>query len=42
MTSAQLALPGVPDTVDTTRVVEQMVRRAASMGYQSWWRRAES
>ncbi|MCA4727159.1 replication initiator [Mycolicibacterium fortuitum] len=41
-TSAQLALPGVPDTVDTARVVEQMVRRAASMGYESWWRRAES
>lgn len=41
-TSAQLALPGVPDTVDTARVVEQMVRRAASMGFESWWRRAES
>lgn len=39
---AQLALPGVPDTVDTARVVEQMVRRAGSMGYESWWRRAES
>ncbi|GLB83128.1 replication initiator [Mycobacterium kiyosense] len=41
-TSAQLALPGVPDTVDTANVVEQMVRRAASMGFESWWRRAES
>lgn len=41
-TSAQLVLPGVPDTADTARVVEQMVRRAASMGYESWWRRAES
>ena len=40
--SAQLVLPGVPDTADTARVVEQMVRRAASMGYESWWRRAES
>lgn len=41
-TPAQLALPGVPDTVDTTKVVEQMVRRASSMGFESWWRRAES
>lgn len=39
---AQLALPGVPNTVDAAKVVEQMVRRAASMGYESWWRRAES
>ena len=39
---AQLALPGIPDTVDTTRVVDEMVRRASSMGYESWWRRAES
>lgn len=38
----QVALPGVPDTVDTTKVVEQMVRRASSMGFESWWRRAES
>ncbi|MGY1989143.1 replication initiator [Mycolicibacterium fortuitum] len=39
---AQLALPGIPDTVDTAAVIEEMVRRAASMGYESWWRRAES
>ncbi|AMU64649.1 replication initiator [Mycobacteroides abscessus] len=39
---AQLALPGVPDTVDTAKVIDEMVRRAASMGYESWWRRAES
>lgn len=38
----QLALPGLPDTVDTTRVIEQMVRRASSMGFESWWGRAES
>jgi hypothetical protein len=38
----QAALPGVPDTVDTARVVKQMVRRASSMGFESWWRRAES
>jgi len=41
-TPAQLDLPGVPHTVDTAKVVEQMVRRAASMGYEAWWRRAES
>lgn len=41
-TTPQLALPGLPDTVDTAKVIEQMVRRASSMGYESWWRRAES
>ncbi|POY06916.1 plasmid replication initiator protein [Mycobacterium kansasii] len=40
--SAQLALPGVPATVDTAKVIGEMVRRASSMGYESWWRRAES
>ncbi|MCA4723066.1 MULTISPECIES: replication initiator [Mycobacteriaceae] len=39
---AQLALPGVPATVDTAKVINEMVRRASSMGYESWWRRAES
>lgn len=39
---AQLTLPGVPDTVDTTKVINEMVRRASSMGYEAWWRRAES
>ncbi|MDT5256799.1 MAG: hypothetical protein QOD10_1879 [Mycobacterium sp.] len=38
----QVALPGMPPTVDTTAVVDQMVRRASSMGFESWWRRAES
>jgi replication initiator protein RepSA len=38
----QAALPGVPDTVDTARVIEQMVRRASSLGFESWWRRTES
>ncbi|GFP47340.1 replication initiator [Mycobacterium kansasii] len=40
--SAQMILPGIPDSVDTTTVINEMVRRAASMGYESWWRRAES
>jgi hypothetical protein len=38
----QPALPGVTDAIDTSRVIEQMVRRASSMGFESWWRRAES
>jgi hypothetical protein len=42
MPPPQLALPGIPDTVDTAKVIDEMVRRAASMGYESWWRRAES
>lgn len=37
-----LALPGISATIDTTAVVDQMVRRASSMGFESWWRRAES
>lgn len=38
----KFALPGVPATVDTTKVINEMVRRASSMGYEAWWRRAES
>ena len=34
-------LPGVPAGVDSTDVVVQMVRRAASPGFESWWRKAE-
>ncbi|BBZ67641.1 hypothetical protein MINS_30700 [Mycolicibacterium insubricum] len=39
---AQIALPGIPDAVDTAKVIDEMVRRVASMGYESCWRRAES
>ncbi|MCX8557221.1 plasmid replication initiator protein [Mycolicibacterium mucogenicum] len=41
-------LPGIPATglngvtVDTDAVVRQMVRRASSPGFDTWWRRAES
>ena len=35
-------LPGVPPGVDSTDVVVQMVRRAASPGFESWWRKAEN
>ena len=41
-TALTLVLPGVPATIDTNAVVDQMVRRASSMGFESWWRRAES
>jgi len=34
-------LPGLPAGIDPTDVVVQMVRRAASPGFESWWRRAE-
>jgi hypothetical protein len=35
-------LPGVPAGIDSTDVVVQMVRRAASPSFESWWRKAES
>jgi hypothetical protein len=34
-------LPGLPAGIDSTNMVVQMVRRAASPGFESWWRRAE-
>ncbi len=34
-------LPGLPAGIDSTDVVVQMVRRAASPGFESWWRKAE-
>jgi hypothetical protein len=45
-TAAALAavpvLPGLPAGIDATDVVVQMVRRAASPGFESWWRKAEN
>jgi hypothetical protein len=38
----QVVLPGVPDAIDDGPVVAQMVRRASSLGFESWWQRAES
>jgi hypothetical protein len=35
-------LPGLPTSVDPVDVVAQMVRRAASPGFESWWRKAEN
>jgi hypothetical protein len=34
-------LPGVPAGINTADVVVQMIRRAASPGFESWWQRAE-
>ena len=36
------ALPGAPDWVDRGRVVDQMVRRASSLGFDARWRRVEN
>lgn len=41
-TALTLVLTGITTTLDTNAAVDQMVRRASSMGYESWWRRAES
>jgi hypothetical protein len=35
-------LGSLPTSVDATDVVVQMVRRAASSGFESWWQRAEN
>jgi hypothetical protein len=35
-------LAGLPTSIDATDVVVQMVRRAASPGFESWWQRAEN
>jgi hypothetical protein len=40
--AALLALPGVSDGVDRGQVVDQMLRRASSLGFDGWWRRAQN
>ncbi|EUA56385.1 putative plasmid replication initiator protein [Mycobacterium xenopi 4042] len=40
--SPMIVLPGLPTTVDPGPVITQMLRRAASPSYGSWWHRAES
>jgi hypothetical protein len=37
-----IALPGLPATVDPAPVITQMLRRASTAGFDTWWRRAES
>lgn len=40
--SPVIVLPGVPTTVDAEPVITQMLRRASSPSFGSWWHRAES
>ncbi|RIS57998.1 replication initiator [Mycobacteroides abscessus] len=40
--SPAIALPGIPASCDPSHVVTQMVRRASSIGFESWWQRAQS
>jgi hypothetical protein len=35
-------LPGIPATVDHDHVISQMVRRAASPGFERWWHKART
>lgn len=37
-----IVLPGLPTTVDAGPVIAQMLRRASSPSFGSWWHRAES
>ncbi|WJR34215.1 plasmid replication initiator protein [Mycobacteroides immunogenum] len=37
-----ITLPGIPTTCDPARIVAQMVRRASSIGFDTWWQRAQS
>jgi hypothetical protein len=40
--NAPAQLPGVPDGIDHRRVITEMMRRACSPGFDTWWRRAGS
>jgi hypothetical protein len=40
--NAPAQLPGVPDGIDHHRVITDMMRRACSRGFDTWWRRAGS
>jgi hypothetical protein len=40
--AAMFALPGASDGVDRGPVVDQMLRRASSVGFDAWWRRAQN
>ncbi|SHR37815.1 replication initiator [Mycobacteroides abscessus] len=37
-----ITLPGIPTTYDQSQVVAQMMRRTSSLGFDAWWRRAQS
>jgi hypothetical protein len=40
--NAPSRLPGLPDGVDHDAVVNQMIRRARSSGFNTWWQRLEA
>ncbi|SKU49614.1 replication initiator protein [Mycobacteroides abscessus subsp. massiliense] len=40
--SPAITLPGIPTSLDQSRVIAQMVRRASSVGFDAWWQRAQS
>lgn len=40
--SPAVVLPGIPTTLNQSQVIAQMLRRASSMGFESWWQRAQS
>nr|WP_237080940.1 replication initiator [Mycobacteroides abscessus] len=40
--SPAITLPGIPATCDHELVIRQMVRRASTMGFDTWWQRAQS
>lgn len=42
LSNPAIVLPGIPATIDPHPVIDQMVRRASSAGFETWWRRAES
>lgn len=37
-----VVLPGLPTTADSAPVIDQMLRRASSTGFDKWWQRAAS
>ncbi|SIK04740.1 replication initiator protein [Mycobacteroides abscessus subsp. bolletii] len=37
-----ITLPGIPTICDPQPVIAQMLRRASSLGFEAWWRRAQS
>ena len=40
--TAPLQLPGLTDGIDHDEVIDQMIRRARSAGFDSWWQRVEA
>ena len=40
--NAPAALPGIADGTDQAAVIKQMIRRARSTGFNTWWQRIEA